>query len=241
MAEFPALPLYTDAYLGDTRHLTAAQHGAYLLLLITAWRTKDCALPDDDNKLSKWSSMDMRTWLKTKPIILSETLRWTLGQDNQWRQARLSDERKRAEYVRGCQVRAGLASALKRKETQSRHVITDVPTERQPPSPSPIPSNEGNNPPTPLVGGDWKTQKGKSYKIGILGFTFVKKRFNYSLSDAESDLLSFTASERGSRPTQPIQRGFNATNNRRTFCRLLERISASNRKKRRIPRLCKSH
>jgi hypothetical protein len=43
MAEFPALPLWTDAYLGDTRHLSQSEHGAYLLLLITAWRTPNCS------------------------------------------------------------------------------------------------------------------------------------------------------------------------------------------------------
>lgn len=47
MADFPALPLWTDAYLADTTDLTAEQHGVYLILLMLAWRRSDCALPDD--------------------------------------------------------------------------------------------------------------------------------------------------------------------------------------------------
>jgi hypothetical protein len=44
MAEYPFLPLWTDAYFADTRHLTLEQHGAYLLLIIEAWRRADCCI-----------------------------------------------------------------------------------------------------------------------------------------------------------------------------------------------------
>ena len=43
MAEFPCLPLWTDALLGDTYHLTPAQFGAYLRLLIAADRAERSA------------------------------------------------------------------------------------------------------------------------------------------------------------------------------------------------------
>ena len=56
MAEFPALPLFTDALLGDTTHLDATEFGAYLLMLIVAWRSPDCALPDDDRYLARKSA-----------------------------------------------------------------------------------------------------------------------------------------------------------------------------------------
>ena len=54
MARFPALPLWTDAYLADTpgpSPETWAHHGLYLILLMAAWRRPNCDLPDDDDWL----------------------------------------------------------------------------------------------------------------------------------------------------------------------------------------------
>ena len=48
MAEFPALPLWTDAYLADTGHLTFEEHGLYLNLLVLMWRLPECQIPNDD-------------------------------------------------------------------------------------------------------------------------------------------------------------------------------------------------
>lgn len=118
MAEFPAIPLWTDAYLGDTRHLTTLQHGAYLLLLMTAWRTKECALPDDDNLLARYAGLEIRNWLKIKEVVMEF---WML-EDGMWRQGRLTDERESAVVRKHQASNAGKASALKR---QGRH-STDV-------------------------------------------------------------------------------------------------------------------
>lgn len=70
MAEFPAMPLWTDAYLGDTLHLTTLEHGAYLLLLMTMWRNGG-TLPNDDQKLSRFCRMNMANWLKVKKNIIT--------------------------------------------------------------------------------------------------------------------------------------------------------------------------
>lgn len=53
MAEFAALPLFTDAYLADTDHLTDVEHGRYLRLLILMWRSPECRIPNDDEWIAR--------------------------------------------------------------------------------------------------------------------------------------------------------------------------------------------
>lgn len=87
MAEFPALPLFTDAYLADTRHLTAEEHGAYLLLLMCAWRTRGCALKDCDRTLARIVGVTRLRWAKLRPV-LAEFFDIT---DGHWRQKKLTE------------------------------------------------------------------------------------------------------------------------------------------------------
>lgn len=98
MADFPALPLWTDAYLGDTRHLTRDAHGAYLLLLIEAWRRPRCSLPDDDNLLAKLTCSTLEEWKSLKPIVMAF---WKLdGRRREWTQKRLLKEHNYVAEVR---------------------------------------------------------------------------------------------------------------------------------------------
>jgi uncharacterized protein YdaU (DUF1376 family) len=122
MAQYPALPLFTDAYMADTRHLTTAQHGAYLLLLMTAWRMPDCKLPDDDKLLARWAGLDLRNWVKMRPYIIEQF--WATDDCGKLYQRRLQDERKFADTVRRKNSQAGKASALKYKERHSTTVAT---------------------------------------------------------------------------------------------------------------------
>jgi uncharacterized protein YdaU (DUF1376 family) len=141
MAEYPALPLFTDAYMSDTRHLTPAQHGAYLLLLMTAWRMPDCKLPDDDRFLSRCASMDIRTWKQNREIVLSF---WKRDEMQKWYQGRLLDERKYVDELKRKNSKAGKASALKRLNRTSTSVQPDS-NETSTPTPTPTPIK----PPTP--------------------------------------------------------------------------------------------
>lgn len=65
----PFMQLYVADYLGDTRHLTTEQHGAYLLLLMTMWRS-DGRLPNDDKKLARIAGCTPSRWTKIKDDVL---------------------------------------------------------------------------------------------------------------------------------------------------------------------------
>jgi uncharacterized protein YdaU (DUF1376 family) len=63
------MPLYVADYISDTMHLTTEQHGAYLLLLMSAWRNKG-VLNNDDFELSSVTKMNQKNWQKNKQILL---------------------------------------------------------------------------------------------------------------------------------------------------------------------------
>ena len=87
MAEFPALPFFTDAYLADTRHLTTEEHGAYLLLLMCAWRTRGCALKDSDPALARIVGVTRPRWRKLRPVVAE----FFTIEDGLWRQKKLDE------------------------------------------------------------------------------------------------------------------------------------------------------
>lgn len=87
------IPLFVDSYLADTTHLTTEQHGAYLLLLMAAWRTSDCSLPHDDERLASLAGVSTARWRKIGPTILEM---WTC-EKGRCRQKRLAHE---WDYVR---------------------------------------------------------------------------------------------------------------------------------------------
>lgn len=90
MRKAHALPLFGDAYLADTRHLTLEEHGAYLQLLLIAWRTDDCSLPADDRRLAMMLGITPKKWGKLKPQVMAF---WELT-DTGWQQKRLLKERR---------------------------------------------------------------------------------------------------------------------------------------------------
>lgn len=121
MAEFPAMPLWTDAYLGDTRHLTTFEHGAYLLLLIVAWRSPEGTLPDDDRTLARYAGCTRAQWARIAPTIRA----FFKVENGRLLQSRLNDERKAVRQKRESQAANGRASALKNKE---RHATNRPPS-----------------------------------------------------------------------------------------------------------------
>jgi uncharacterized protein YdaU (DUF1376 family) len=91
-----AIPYFGDAYMADTRHLTLEEHGAYHLLLLIAWRSPNCALPDDDKRLSQMLGITPKKWAVLKPTVMAFWTRCEHG----WEQKRLTKERKWVEEKR---------------------------------------------------------------------------------------------------------------------------------------------
>lgn len=145
MAEFPALPLWTDAYLGDTAHLTNEEHGVYLKLLMFAWRTPDCCLPDDDRRLAIMTGLSDKKWRTMKPVIAAF---FTLG-DGVWQQKRLTRERN---FVRGKSEKNRDAAAARWKANDMKANDTvdadaslgHMPERCQTDAPIPIPIEEAS-------------------------------------------------------------------------------------------------
>ncbi len=63
MSSIPYMKIHVGDYLADTRHLTAEENGAYLLLLFAMWRHGG-SLPNDHKKLARIASVSPRRWKK---------------------------------------------------------------------------------------------------------------------------------------------------------------------------------
>lgn len=68
MASLPYMQLYVSDYLADTAHLTAQQHGAYMLLLMNYWQ-KGRALENTDERLQHVARLSQEEWTANKAIL----------------------------------------------------------------------------------------------------------------------------------------------------------------------------
>lgn len=74
MSKQPWMPLFVDAFVADTMHLSAAEIGAYALLLMAMWRHNG-SVPDDDKDLARITRSG-KAWKKMKarlaPMLIFE-------------------------------------------------------------------------------------------------------------------------------------------------------------------------
>lgn len=117
----PWMPLYVADYLADTTHLSAAEHGAYLLLIMHYWQKG--ALPTDDAILARVCRMTPREWAKSR-----ETIAALFGPG--WTHERINFELEKAarksEARAESGARGGAAKSLKEKEARLANAI-DLP------------------------------------------------------------------------------------------------------------------
>ena len=69
MSQAPFMPVFVDAYLADTGHLSTEEHGAYVLLLMAMWR-RGGTVPDDDRNNARITGMSRHKWIHVKKRLL---------------------------------------------------------------------------------------------------------------------------------------------------------------------------
>ncbi len=63
----PWMPFYVADYLTDTAHLSAAEHGAYLLLILHYWTRR--GLPSDEESIRRITRLSPRQWTQSRDIL----------------------------------------------------------------------------------------------------------------------------------------------------------------------------
>lgn len=102
---------FVGDYARDTGHLSAEEHGAYLLLLFHAW-THDGVIPGDSEKLRRITRVDFSSWDSTWATVREFLIQ---RPDGTWLQPRLMVELDRAKARVESAVIAGRASAAARQ------------------------------------------------------------------------------------------------------------------------------
>lgn len=151
------MPLYIGDYMADTSHLTAEQHGAYLLILMALWKRAGAGLPDVDENMAAAARLPVARWKAIRPILLDGVLLRTDGQTVT--QKRLDAEIGKAQGITEARSAAGAkggatAQANRKQNGEANDEQTDQANGKQTSTPSPSPSQR-ENPPTPRKrGGD---------------------------------------------------------------------------------------
>jgi uncharacterized protein YdaU (DUF1376 family) len=81
------MQLYVSDYLADTAHLTAQQHGAYMLLLMNYWQ-RGKALDNSNERLSHVARLSPEEWADAKATLEE----FFIVEDNLWTHARVEDD-----------------------------------------------------------------------------------------------------------------------------------------------------
>lgn len=61
------MPLHIDDYLADTGHLTGAEHGAYMLMIMHYWQNG--RLPENERLIARIARMDTSQWDESRDVL----------------------------------------------------------------------------------------------------------------------------------------------------------------------------
>lgn len=84
------MPLHIEAYMADTLHLSAAEHGAYMLLIMRYW--KDGGLPADERMIQRYSRLSSEQWTESRDVLAAFF-------DEGWKHKRIDAELAKADEI----------------------------------------------------------------------------------------------------------------------------------------------
>jgi uncharacterized protein YdaU (DUF1376 family) len=135
------MKLYVGDYLGDTLHLGALEHGAYLLLLMAMWRAGG-RLPAKDENLAKIARCTAKEWASIRATVLP----FFKAHRGLLTHKRLAAEIAKYEYTSGKRSEAGKQGGEKtaRKNKQLALAFAGAKSKQLPtyPEPEPEPKKE---------------------------------------------------------------------------------------------------
>lgn len=122
MAVVPYMPLYVADYMADTSHLRTIEHGAYFLLIMAYWQSKQ-PLRALNGRLAVVAHLSNEEWDSVEPVLREF---FTVTEDGYWVHKRIEAEllilKGKSEHAR----KAGKASAAARLNKRMNTCSTPV-------------------------------------------------------------------------------------------------------------------
>lgn len=109
------MPLYVSDYLSDTMHLNTEQHGAYLLLLMAAWKS-EARLPNDSEQLQAICRLSPAKWKANESVLK----RFFYITPEYWINNRLREEMEKAIKNTEAKAASGAKGAIARWQTKGK-------------------------------------------------------------------------------------------------------------------------
>lgn len=119
------MPLFVADYLADTAHLSAAEHGAYLMLIMNYWQ-REKPLPADDRKLARIARMSDAEWADAKPTLVE----FFTVEGEEWRHARIDAELAVA-HEKSSKAKASARASVAARKANAERPLNDRSTDAE--------------------------------------------------------------------------------------------------------------
>lgn len=134
------MPLHIDDYIRDTDHLSAAEHGAYLLLIMKYWR--DGKLPADEELIRRYAKLSVDQWAESRSVLVALF-------DENWTHKRIDEELAKAADIIEKRRSAGRKTQFKGNSTASaKQMPEQVPSKSTVPLTSNLEDSSGDKSPS---------------------------------------------------------------------------------------------